>query len=538
MTIQEAEFLGGQQDLGHFLRRINSPTCPFDPNRIAIKYEDISYTYLELNRQVNRLANGLLNFGIQKGDRVGALLYNCIEYFEIFYAVAKIGAVIVPINFRLVPREVVYVLNDAGAKVLIYDKSFQNVVDGIASELTSVGTYISVGGITSKMAYDYSNMLTSQPESEPPVDYAIGIDDLHLILYTSGTTGRPKGVMFTHGTELWFSILQVVEHRYTSSDIILLTGPLYHVSSLQDFSLPTVNVGGTLIIYPSMGFDIRKVLEVIAKEKVTVTLLFPAWLAAALALPDISKYNLDSLRLLCVGGEPIPSALAKKFHDLYPKAGFFNAYGLTEGPCILSTTKPDDTVEKQASCGKPWLNTEVHIVDEEGEEMPTSKVGELLCRSPAVNKGYWRNPEATAQTFGGGWCHTGDMARIDDDGYIWYSGRKKDVIRSGGENISAGEVEEVLYSYPKVLEAAVIGVPDPKWKEVPLAVVVLKEGAETTVEEIIDYCRENLAHFKCPRYVQFVNSLPRTPSQKVMKYVLREKYGGIGGSVAGDPSQR
>jgi fatty-acyl-CoA synthase len=465
--------------------------------------------------------------GLKKGDKVGVLMYNSVEILDLFYALAKIGGVFVPMNFRLVAKELQYIINNSECMVLVYGYEFHEVVDEIRESLNAQH-FICCGDKENLCDHSYDNVFRSESGIfEPDVTWDVGLDDLQMIMYTSGTTGMPKGVMFTHSELMWSAATQVAQYGYTSDDVTLITGPLYHVGGLVDLSLGTTNAGGCNIIMPSLSLDIEQLVKTIEKEKVTNALLFPIMVIRMLDLSNLSEYDITSLRFSLVGGEKISPHLLTKFNETFPWTKIYQAYGLTEGSEFISILDSEYAISKAGSVGKAFFNVEIRIVDDDDNDLPQGEIGEIINRSPVTRGGYWKNPEATAETFANGWCHTGDLGRIDEDGFLWIEGRKKEMIRSAGENIYPAEVENVISNHPKVLEVAVYGVPDPVWTEAVMASVVLKEGCSMTTEEVIEYCKDNIASFKKPRFVEFLDSLPRTASNKVMKYILQQKHAKI-----------
>jgi fatty-acyl-CoA synthase len=493
-----------------------------DLNKTALITEEKRLTYGELNTRANRLANALLDGGIKVGDRVAALMYNCSEYIELYFAASKIGAVLVPLNFRLVARELQFALNDSGSSVLVLGPEFAELVQTVRPELKSVRGCIMVSDSAPEGMASYEEVLSRYPEDEPYIEVDMG--DNHLIIYTSGTTGMPKGAVYTHGITYWNSINQILDFGLLASDVVLATGPLYHVGALIDLTMPMFHLGGTVILLRSMGFDSEYVARLVEKEKATVTLFFPIMLYDILRFENLKDFDTTSLRFIFTGGEPVPLAALEGAMQAFPNAQVVQGYGLTEGSAIATFLPWEHAVSKMGSIGKACAHVEVKVVDDNGENVPTGEIGEIWTKSPAVSKGYWMRPEANRETFAGGWCHTGDLGRMDEDGFLYIAGRKKDMIISGAENIYPAEIENVLYKHAAISEVAVIGVPDDKWGEAVMAVVVLKQGQQLTGEEVIAYCKENLAGYKKPKYIEFTDALPRTASMKVQKHKLRTQY--------------
>lgn len=506
-------------NIGQFLTRPQ-----LDMGKTALVFEEVRLTYGQLNKRVNRLANALLDMGVKTGDRVAGLMYNCSEYIELYFAISKIGAVLVPLNFRLVARELNFVLDDSGSNTLFLGSEFQEVIQSIRPTLKTVRNYVLLNKTAPAGMTLYEELLARYSEEEPEVE--VGMDDNHLIIYTSGTTGMPKGALYTHETTFWNSIDQVLDFGLTSADVVLATGPLYHVGALIDLTMPMFHLGGTVVLLRSMGFDSKHVMMLVEKERVNATLFFPIMLYDILRMKELGDYNTSSLRMIFTGGEPVPLAALEGAMKSFPNARVLQGYGLTEGSAIATYLPWEHAVSKMGSIGKACAHVEVKVVDEDGRTVAPGQMGEIWTHGPSVSKGYWMRPEANRETFAGGWCHTGDLGRVDEDGFIYIAGRKKDMIISGAENIYPAEIENVLYKHPSISEAAVIGVPDEKWGEAVMAIVVPKKGHSLSAEEVIEHCKGNLAGYKKPRYVEFTDSLPRTASMKVQKHKLREKYSG------------
>ncbi len=516
-------------DVGHLLRRITGESCSIDAQKIALQLEDgPKWTYQELHETSNRYAHAFLKMGVQKGDRIGILLYNCLEYWAVYFAAAKIGAIAVRLNFRLVSEELEYALQDSGTTILCMGADF---VDRIAPIRPSVPVkkYICLcpeGEDCPEWCEPWDVLL----EGEPVLDHDVAISgqDPVMLMYTSGTTGRPKGALWTHANTLWFASMQVMKWGLRESHVSMTTGPLYHVGALEDLALPTLLAGGRVIITKSGGFDIRRILNVIKKEQVTHVFLFPFMIYEMLNLDDLESVALPHLQAILSGGDPVMPWAIERLKQLYPHIGLIQVYGLTEGTPIAAALDPEDAEQKGHTVGKPLPLVEMKIIDDAGRELRRGAIGEICIKSPAVAREYWQKEEATKETFVNGWCKTGDLGTIDEDGYLVISGRKKDMIRSGGENIYPAELEDVLIRHPAIKDVAIIGVPDPKYLETVCAVIVPKPGVPLTKEEVIQYSRQHLAGYKTPRHVVFVDELPRTPSGKITKYKLRAMYRHLG----------
>jgi long-chain acyl-CoA synthetase len=499
-------------------------------DRTALVLGHQRLSFFELNGRVNQLANGLAQLGIRKGDRVGMLLRNCCEFIETDFALSKTGVVRVPLNARLTGPDHQYMLNDSGATVLIFGEEFSEIVQRIKPNLKTVKEFIRVSQGLSKEnvldALDYEDVLRQSASGEPVCD--IDEEDLHTLFYTSGTTGKPKGAMLTQKS--WANVAINLSLDYgpmTEEDVILNTQPLSHGAGF--FVLPYFIKGATNVLIPE--FRPALVFKTIERERVTVLKLVPAMLYQLLDSPEKTRYDLSSLHSIIYGGSPIAVPRLVEAIKFFGKK-LVQLYGQAEAPMCISTLSkgdhviegPEEVVKRLSSAGKPCLNVEVRIVDENGKEVAPGEVGEVIVRGYHIMKGYWNLPEATAETLKNGWIYTGDVGYFDSKGYIFLVDRKRDVIISGAFNIYPKEIEDVILTHPRVKEVAVIGVPDEKWGEAVKAVVVPKEGVVITEQEIIDYCRDRMASLKKPKSVDMVAELPRNPYGKVLKTLLREPY--------------
>ncbi|WP_458414684.1 acyl-CoA synthetase [Schinkia sp. CFF1] len=515
-------------DVSIITRKMANDFNDLNASKIAIQEEaGKSWTYKDLHLISNSYANKLYELGVQKGDRVGILLYNCLEYFALYFAIAKIGAIAVRLNFRLTSAELEYALNDSQTKILCFHSNLAPQIEPICNHV-SVERYFCLPNKQDEIP-NWSNPWSELERGsvDEIIVNNIKINDPVMLMYTSGTTGRPKGAVWTHGTTLWFSSIQVMKWNFTGQEIGMTTGPLYHVGAMEDIALPILLMGGTLIITRSQGFEIKRILDVIEHENVTDCFLFPFMIYEMLNLPGIDEYKLKSLKTIYTGGDPLMPWALETLKRKFPQLGVVQVYGLTEGQPIAASLDPQDVFTKGHTVGKPMPLTEIRIIDENGAQLPTGEVGEIAIKSPGVSEGYWKNTAATLETFVNGWCKTGDLGKFDEEGYLTIAGRKKDMIRSGGENIYAAEIEDVLYRHEAVKEVSIIGLPDPKYIEAVCAVVVKKEGAKLTEEEVIDYCKRYLASYKKPKKVIFVDEIPRTPSGKVQKFILRNQFSGV-----------
>ena len=488
------------------------------PHKPLAIFGDETVTYRDMATRAAALAAGLRERGVSAGDVVGLLSYNCPEFLETVFAANYLGAIAMPINWRLAAPELRYILDHSEARALVCDES---LID-LANEATKGMERGLVRACLARPA----------PDGWTPLDdlrVASGIaaripaadGDIHRLMYTSGTTGRPKGVMITHANLAWKNLAHIVEFGFTGADLGLACGPLYHVGALDLTTTSLIAAGATTIIHPV--FEAPAVVDEIERSRVTTVWLAPAMVNAIMALPDIEQRDLSSVRLIINGGEKMPIPLIERLQRTFPSAWFADAYGLTETVSGDTFLDRDSIVSKLGSVGRPCLYLELDIWDEHGAPVPPGERGEVVLRGPKVFKGYWRDPDATSAAFDGGWFHTGDIGLKDDDGYLYIVDRLKDMIVSGGENIASSEVERVLYEHESVVEAAVVGRPDHRWGEVPVAYVVLNSAATATPEELIEHCRHQLARFKVPKDVVVIQALPRNPSGKVLKRELRSR---------------
>ncbi|OGL10143.1 MAG: fatty-acyl-CoA synthase [Candidatus Rokubacteria bacterium RIFCSPLOWO2_02_FULL_73_56] len=484
------------------------------PDRACLVWGDATLTYADLAARAGRTATGLARLGLGRGDVVAVLLYNCPEFLEAMFAVARLGAVFMPINWRLAGEEIAYVVGHAGARLVITEPELAARA-APARPLVPAAGWVTVGGAPAGFA-PFEALRDAGP-APPLADVAP--DDVHRLMYTSGTTGRPKGVMITYANLYWKNLAHVIEFSVTGADRGLACGPLYHVGALDLTTTTVLHAGGTVEVHRT--FEAAAVLDAFERHGVTSAWLAPSMVNQLLAHPTLERRDLSRVRLLIDGGEKMPVPLIERLLGAFPNAWFADAYGLTETVSGDTFLDKRATLAKLGSVGKPCLHLDVAIWDDADRPVAPGALGEIVLRGPKVFKGYWRDPEATAAAFRGGWFHTGDIGVLDADGFLYIVDRKKDMIVSGGENIASPEVERVLYEHPAVLEAAVVGCPDARWGEVPVAFVVLREGARAAATELEAHCRARLARFKVPRAVHFVEALPRNPSGKVLKRVLR-----------------
>ena len=484
-------------------------------------HSDLRLTYRALNERCNRLANALSAAGIEKGERVGLLLMNSAEFMEAYFALAKVGAVVVPLNWRLVPDELEFILKDSGTRRLIFGPEFLETVTElhVRGERTDVGQWLQVGGDEAAYfaeSYEAFRDAGSAAEPEP----AAVDDDMLYIMYTSGTTGLPKGVVHTHNSAIWAILTIAATAEYVEADRYLAALPMFHVGALTPLAV-NVYKGATSVVM--RAFDPVLAWELIEREKITTGLMVPAMLNFMLQSGAAGRFRYDTVRWIMTGAAPVPLALTEKYAGM--GIGVLQVYGLTEscGPaCVMDT---ESALRKPGSTGRAFFHTDVRVVNEAGEPCAPGEAGEVVVRGAHNMREYWNRPDATAEALKDGWLHTGDVAVMDDEGFVSIQDRIKDMIISGGENVYPAEIEGVLMSHPGIVEAAVIGVPSEKWGESPLAIVVRSDDT-LSVADVMDFCRGKLAGYKRPQAVQFVEEIPRNPSGKILKRVLREQFPG------------
>ena len=482
------------------------------PDKPALVFEGRAFSFHEFNERSNQWANAFSDLGLKTGERVGMLLTNRNEFLEAFFGLAKIGAVLVPLNWRLAPPELEYICKDSGINHLIFGIEFSQTVETIRSRL-DVDDYIGVGPRAPHWAKDVE-FIGGHAHSEPKL--ARGGNNPAVILYTSGTTGHPRGVVRDHLSFLWLAMGLIATLDFRLEGRVLMVVPLYYGWGLN-FVINAVHTGYTTVLMKA--FDALRVLETIREDKVDTFLAVPKMLQEIERVPNFEKY-LSSLRTLETS-ESVPAHFTEKYLRL--GVVIRHGYGLTEAGYVTVATS-SDAVRKPDSEGLPLSCTEVRVVDEKSTDLPLGGVGEILIKGPTLMTKYWANPEATQNAIRDGWLHTGDLGRLDEDGYVYVVGRIKDLIRSGAENVSPREVENVLKQHPKILEVAVIGQPDPAWGEKVCALVRPREDESLTVEEIVAFCQGKIASFKIPKEIILTNKpLPHNPSGKLVREVLRER---------------
>lgn len=505
--------------LGEMLAR-NARKYP-EQETIIIKGRRVKFK--EMDERVNRLANAMQSKGMQQGDKVGILMTNRIEVLEVVFAAAKIGAVSVPINIRLSAPEIAYILTNSDSKILFFSENFIETVNKFKESVPFITNFI-VTGKSAGDFQDYEHFLSSGDAVAPRI--MLSDDDDAFIVYTSGTTGKPKGARLSHKNIIiesmttYMDSVLAVPRRAGLPNIpgkSLSIAPLFHIGGLVSAIKTMVAVVPMVV----MEFDPLQVLKTIEEEKITFIFLVPAMWKMLIEHPDFKKYDVSSLRVAANGAAPMPADLKKRILEAFPNAGYQDAFGMTEMSATAIQLTQTYSDHKEGSVGIPFTNIEVRLVDLKMQDVPVNEVGEIVYRGPIMFNGYYKNPEGTREAFEGGWFHSGDMARRDEDGFVYLVDRKKDMIITGGENVYSAEVETVLNTHPDIIETAVVGVPDPKWGETVKAFLVLAPGKSLTADEIFEFCNERMARYKRPKLVEFIPALPRNAAGKVLKKELR-----------------
>ncbi|HEY46491.1 MAG: hypothetical protein AMJ88_07275 [Anaerolineae bacterium SM23_ 63] len=497
------------------------------PDSEAFVYGSERVSFKQFNERVNRLIHGLHALGIQKGDIIGILSWNQLEYPEVFGAAMKGGFVLAHYNPRLHAKELVHVINDSEPRVLFLGPELVETIDGILKQLPKTEYFLSFGDVQGQIKA-YKGMLEGQPIEEP--DTRVTEEDPLTIFYTSGTTGMPRGAIYKHRQKMENTCMKALDIGVEFGNRHLVVLPMFHIGG-DSHIWPFFLKGGCNVIMP-VPFDLADALRAIQEEQITDIHIVPTQLVSLINLPDIDKYDHQCLKRIWYAASPMPTEILKQGLSVFGSK-FIQGYGLTEsGPDVTVLSKenhhfPEESTDAQsvlASCGRPCVGVHVRIVDDDGRDVEVGKIGEIVVQSKRIMTGYYHRPEETKETIRDGWLYTGDLGYYDEKGYIYIADRKKDMIISGGENVYPIEVENVLYRHPAVKEVAVIGVPDPYWIERVHALVVLKENAQTSEEDIIDFCKEHIAKYKSPKTVEFVDDLPKNPQGKILKREIRSKY--------------
>ncbi|MBI5336506.1 fatty-acyl-CoA synthase [Mycobacterium sp. BK558] len=521
-SVPEQPYLARRQNWANQLTR----HALMQPEATALRFLGATTTWAELDRRVSALAGALHRRGVGFGDRVLILMLNRPEFIESTLAVNKLGGIAVPVNFRMTPPEIAFLVSDCQAAVVVTEPVLAAVATAVRDLDATLDTVIVAAGATEDGVLGYEDLLAENAPC-PPVD--IPDDSPALIMYTSGTTGRPKGAVLTHNNLAG----QALTHLFTNGadinhDIGFVGVPLFHIAGIGN-TIFGLLLGRPTVIYPLGAFDPGELLDVLAAEKVTGIFLVPAQWQAVCAAQRAEPRDLK-LRVLSWGAAPASDTLLREMADTFPGAQILAAFGQTEMSPVTCMLLGEDALRKLGSVGKVIPTVSARIVDDEMNDVPVGQVGEIVYRAPTLMAGYWNNPAATAEAFAGGWFHSGDLVRQDDEGYIWVVDRKKDMIISGGENIYCAEVENVLAAHPDIVEVAVIGRSHEKWGEVPVAVVVARSSLRTSGEDALtladldEFLTERLARYKHPKALEIVEALPRNPAGKVLKTELRARF--------------
>jgi fatty-acyl-CoA synthase len=499
------------------------------PDKTAIVFGELRQTFAEFDRTVNRVANALAERGVTKGDRVALLGRNSHGFVVAYFALAKLGAVTVPVNYMLGAGEIAYILGHAQATGMVVDDELQPlaeqaIADGGMRDQIAVRGVISHRPIAPPDGWESLHAWMEHAVEGAP-EVLIADDDLLELLYTSGTESRPKGAMLTTRSVIAQQVSCIVDGEMTGEDVEVHPMPLFHCAQLHCFLTTDIYLGATSIVLPQA--DPAAVLAAVEAERATKLFCPPTVWIGLMRHPDFEQRDLSSLRKGYYGASIMPVEVLRELGDRLPQVRLFNFYGQTELSPMATLLRPEDQVRKAGSAGRAALNVETIVVDDDDQPLPPGMVGEIVHRSPHVTAGYWHDPERTAEAFRHGWFHSGDLGVFDDEGYLTVVDRKKDMIKTGGENVASREVEEALFEHPKVNEVAIFGIPHPRWIEAVVAAVVPREGQSVTQEEIVRFSRERLAGFKTPKYVVVLDALPKNATGKVLKRDLRNAYASL-----------
>ena len=481
-----------------------------EPDQLAIKEGDQTISNADFHLQILHAASFLDSHGIGPGDRVAVLMYNSSLFLELFFATARLKAIFVPLNYRLSGMELEYLLHNSGTSLLVSDAEFREKVDGIDLDPKPQVVFASYGDTLSGQAF-YEQPDSSNISDEREVSH----DTPLLIVYTSGTTGRPKGVTLSHGNVIWNAVMHVHAGFYKEKALAVV--PYFHVAGLNAMATQILYGNGSLVIQKT--FNAGMVLELIERERITCMFCVPTMLSMIAKEEQFGTADLASVRYFSAGSAPVPINVIETFQRRGIKIR--QAFGLTETSPAVCMLNSEYAILKPGSCGKEFFHVQVKMVDENGMELPQGQTGELIVKGPNVMLGYWKDPEATQKVLKDGWLHTGDLAKRDEDGFIYIVDRKKDLIISGGENVYPAEIEAILLQHGDVADVAVVGMPDEQWGEVPVAYVVLRPAAEERPEALMDFCRSRIGKFKVPKQFRYLKELPRTAAGKLDKKAMR-----------------
>ena len=498
------------------------------PTKLAVKdCCDKTWTYSELNIRTNKLANGLLNLGLRKGDRVAVMLYNCAEFVEVYCAFAKAGLVVTPVSWRYVGREIEYVVGDSDAKAVIVYKEFVEAINQLRPRFNKIDSknYIVVGETAPEDYVNYEELIANSPDHKP--DTKVDSKDAWAQIYTSGTTGFPKGVVRSHESYAAFFLINAVEFGFSERDNGMITMPLFHVNSTF-YGLLFLYIGASLFVGRDKGFDPVELLSIVDREKITFVSLIPTHYSLILEIPEENRrrFNTSSLHKLLCSSAPVRSKIKRGILECFPDVELYEGYGSTEAG-LVTILKPEDQLRKIGSMGRECLGVDlIKLLDENGREVGIGEIGELYSRGQMMFDEYYKMPEKTKASFRGEFFSAGDLVKRDEEGYYYIVDRKDNMIITGGEHVYPSEVEEIISQHPKVRDVAVVGLPDDKWGEAVTAAVVLKDGENATKEEIIESCRGKITGYKKPKRVIFIKypEMPRSATGKILHRKLRERF--------------
>lgn len=496
------------------------------PDNTAVVFEGKRYTYKQFNDRINRFANFLIKAGCKKGDGLAVMADNCSKYLEVYFAAAKIGARVTPVNVRLGDDEIAYIIKDSETAFFVVGDAYEEKIKRMKDSFKNIKKWVTLDNPVPGFL-DYEKLVDMSSAVEPDLDqYDIQEDDLAILMYTGGTTGLPKGVMLSQRSAILAGITATIANGFTEEDSTCFVLPIFHVSWWPILAI--LIVGGKVCINRKPSLD--TIFKLVEDEKCTHMNLVPTIYGWMVDWPSIEKYDLSSLRVLTYAGSPFPTEVLKKCIRKFGNK-FAQGYGATEtagagiSGLMIKDHHPDGLMQKYlVSAGKPMPNSRVKIVDDEDRTLGPGEYGEICAKGKHIMMGYWKNPKLTEAVLKGGWYHTGDMGYMDQDGYIFMTDRKADMIISGGENVYPKEVEDIIYQHSAVRECAVVSAPDAKWGEVVQAVVVLHPDKQATAEEIIEHCKKHLAGYKCPKAVAFWNDIPKTIVGKIVKKDIKKKF--------------
>jgi len=490
------------------------------PGEIYLRFEGTSITWAQIHERIGAVAAALSERGIRAGDRVAIMMTNRPEFLETMFAANALGAIVVPVNFRLAPDEIAYILTDSGASLLVVEEATAAAAASARSACAHEIGFVSTGHADGADPY-----FPDAAAAAGPPDADVPEDSAALIMYTSGTTGRPKGAVLSHQNLHCQSLTLIRAWRlFDDDEVNLCASPLFHIASIGSVA-PMALIGGTTVLLPSGGFSSAGTLELMEAERVTSVFLVPAQWQLLCADPALSGRDLSALKTMSWGAAPATTTLLTRMAEAFPGVTNVAVFGQTEMSPVTCALSGEDALRKIGSVGKPVTMVAARVVDDDMKDVPPGEVGEIVYRGPSVMSGYWQNPEATAEAFRGGWFHSGDLVREDEEGFLYIVDRKKDMIITGGENVYCAEVENALSAHPAVAELAVIGAPHDRWGETPVAVAALVPGASLTVEELREWGTSRLARYKLPSVLHVTDALPRNASGKVLKTALRRQYG-------------